>query len=227
MNNDSILICKEGLTEMKFPNPDRMLQLGIVPALTNFIKIRFPEASASLWQRDAKREYRKILDASLDRSKEKPCGAYARVIFDVAALLIAFHVAAPKEITVTEEDFDSFIDVALKTPIVGMYFDAHSPFEEQHTHEFAEYLSHDKSRSSGSWEGELSALGDSSTQSDALLCAVSHCGLLDMCVANKRYYLLKYLCKLEGSFAACGCKASTTSRFAWGDAACEIKLERA
>lgn len=211
---------------MKFRPTDRMLQLGVTPALTTYVKESFPGVSASLWQRNAKAAHRRILEAADEVPGD---GAFARqghLIVSLAALLVGFHVAAPQEADFDEAAFARMVDVALATPIFAMLFAGGRPFSDEGTRELEALLAAGcESTAAGLWAGSLSLEGSPGEPGgQALLCTVSRCGLVQLCVREKRLYLLKHLCRIEDAQAAlCGCSLARTSCLACGGRHCEIR----
>lgn len=212
---------------MKFTPGDRMLELGVVPALTNHVKEAYPEASASLWQRDAKRTHRRIVDTCRCAPEDGPFSRQGHALVSLAALLLGFHVAAPEGTEVDAEAFGRMVDVALATPIVQMTFASAQActFSEEGRRELSSLLQAPSGGvEPGVWHGTLSLEGEAGQPGCVLACTVSRCGLMDMCVCEKRFFLLERLCVLEKALAAAnGLDLTCTSCVARGDRICELR----
>lgn len=210
---------------MKFRPSDRMLQLGVVPALTAFVRREHPGASPSIWQRDAKAAHRRMVAACEEAPGDGPFARQAHAAVSLAALLLGFHEAAPAGTEVGEGEFSRMVDAALATPIVHMAFAGADPFSEAGTRELAALLETCPGAGKGGvWAGTLRVEGDAAAGSQALACTVAHCGLMPLAVQEKRYYLLKYLCKIEAvQAAAWGARLERAACIAQGDPRCELR----
>lgn len=214
---------------MKFRPTDRMLQLGVVPALTNHIKRAYPEASASLWQRDAKAAHRRILEPMPDVPGDGPFARQLHGFVSLAALLLAFHESAPDGTKVDDAGFGTLVDLALVTPIVRMTFAAPSPFSEEGIRELEQIVEAQRSSAHpAAWSAALALSGDSGSNDQSLVFSVARCGLLAMCVREKRFYLLGQLCRIEGALAASGgVRLVCDDCLARGDQRCTIRCAKA
>ena len=214
---------------MKFRPTDRMLQLGVTPVLTTFVRDAYPGVSASLWQRNAKTAHRRIVEGADEIPGE---GAFARqghLFVSLAALLVAFHVAAPEEVELDEATFARMVDAALATPIFAMLFAGARPFSDEGVRELTELLAAGSAlASAGLWAGGLRLEGDPGEGGgQTLACTVARCGLVSLCVREKRLYLLKHLCRIEDAVAALGgCSLERASCAACGAQRCEILCTR-
>lgn len=213
---------------MKFSPNDRMLQLGVVPAVTAIIKRAYPDASASLWQREAKRAHRRIVDGCVCAPGEGPCARQGHTVLSLAALLVGFHASAPEGIDVSLATFDEMVDAALCTPIVQMAFAGAKarPFSEEGIRELASLLGGPGSSTEpGVWWGSLRIeAGTADTGGQALVCTVKRCGLMGMCVHEKRFFLLSHLCRIEEALAASnGLVLTCGPCIAHGESSCELR----
>lgn len=204
---------------------ERMAQHGIVPALTEHLKRAYPDVSASLWQRRAKTEYKRIV-AALDEPLGD--GVYARqqrMVRAVAALLLAFHEGAPQDVDLDEGAFSKMVDVALATPVVHMAFSGFDPFSDEGTRAVeAQLAAGREAEGPDCWAGTLRVAGDQVAEraSEFVIC-MERCGLLQMCVREKRLYLLKHLCRIEAvQAAAWGGILSFGACIADGGRCCEL-----
>ena len=206
-----------------------MLQLGVTPVLTTFVREAYPGVSASLWQRNAKTAHRRIVEAAEELPGE---GAFARqghLFVSLAALLVAFHVVAPEEVDLDEATFVRMVDTALATPIFAMLFAGARPFSDEGVRELDGLLGFGAaSANPGLWAGSLRLQGDPGEGGgQALSCTVTRCGLKNLCVREKRLYLLKHLCRIENAIAAlAGCSLERASCAACGAQSCEIRCTR-
>ena len=210
---------------MKFTVQDRLLQLGVVPALAAVAKAAHPEASISLWQRDAKDAHRHLVGLTAVAPGTGPFARQGRALVSLSALLLGFHMAAPAPLEPDEALFGQLVEAALSTPIVTMGFAGASPFCETGSRELQDLLSAgDQDARPGLYAGTLRA---DDAQGGSLICTVCRCGLASLCVQAKRWYLLKYLCALEGTQAQCaGAVLRATERIATGAPACELWCSR-
>lgn len=213
---------------MKFSPVDRMMQLGVVPALTRHVREEFPQASASLWQRAAKAEHRRMVRGCAEPAGDGPFARQAHAAVSLAVLLLAFHESAPEGCEVDVASFGRMVDIALATPIVHMSFSAGDPFAETSTRELERLIAtHGMPAAPGRWCGRLRLEGGSAAGDQAIACTVERCGLLPLAVQEKRFYLLEKLCKIEAvQAAACGARLSCASCIAKGDPQCELRCTR-
>lgn len=214
---------------MRFRPSDRMLQLGVVPQLTAYVRQEYPQASASLWQRGAKAAHRRILARASEIEGDGPFAKQARTVVSLASLLLAFHESATEGVEVDEASFARMVDAALGTPIAHMLFAGADPFSEAGTRELAGLLQAGaSSQDTLQWAGTL-RLEDAPGQGGGrvLVAEVARCGLLRLCVMEQRLYLLKHLCKIEGlQAAACGARLSCDACLACGDRTCVLRCTR-
>ncbi len=210
---------------MKFRPSDRMLQLGVVPTLTSFVRTEYPEASPSLWQRDAKNAHRRMVAACEETAGDGPFARQTHATVSLAGLLLGFHEAAPEGVEVSGEAFARMVDAALATPIVHMTFAGARPFSEAGIRELEGLLARAPSPGkAGVWSGTLRVEGDEAAGSQVLACTVAHCGLMPLAVQEKRFYLLGHLCKIEAvQAAACGARLERSACLACGAPACELR----
>ena len=212
---------------MKFRPTDRMLQLGVAPTLTTYVKEAYPGTSASLWQRNAKNAHRRIVLAAPEVPGEGTFARQGHLVVSLAALLVGFHAAAPEGVTVDDATFSHMVDLALHTPIFSMLFAGGQPFSDEGTREMGELLAVGQaSGERGLWAGSLRLEGDPGN-GQRLVANVTRCGLMQLCVAEKRLYLLKHLCRIEEAQAACcGVELERTSCIGCADRVCELRCTR-
>jgi len=210
---------------MKFRPTDRMLQLGVTPTLTNFVKEAYPGTSASLWQRNAKAAHRRALEAADEIPGDGPFARQAHLFVSLAALLLGFHSCAPQEVDFDEATFGRMVDAALATPIFAMLFGGAQPFSDDGVRELYDLLAAGAaSAARGQWAGALAREGG---PDGALAFDVARCGLMQLCVQEKRLYLLKYLCRVEDAAAAlAGCSLVRDACIACGSQRCAIRCTR-
>ena len=214
---------------MKFSPADRMIQLGVVPTLTRYVKGEYPQVSASIWQRAAKASHHRIVQSCAEPATEGPFARQAHAAVSLAALLVAFHESAPEGVEIDAASFGTMVDLALATPIVHMSFAVGDPFAESSTRELERLIATQGEPSApGRWCGRLRLEGDGPAGDQALVCTVERCGLLPLTVQEKRFYLLEKLCKIEAvQAAACGARLSCPACIAKGDPCCELRCTRA
>lgn len=213
---------------MRFSPSDRMLQLGIVPAVTSWIKESFPSSSASVWQRGAKSEHRRIVAAVQDVAADGVLARQGHAVLSLAALLIGFYKAAPDDVVFGAADFDRMVDVCLATAIVCMTFAGAEPLSDAGIRELERLLEPGRSRGTETyWEGNLRLEGEPKTPGQTLVCSVTRCGLRSLCIREKCLFLLRHLCKIEAAQARFnGCRLSVAACMAGGSPACELRLAR-
>ncbi len=214
---------------MKFSGTDKMLQLGVVPTLAGLIEERYPNVSASVWQRKAKTIQRDLMDGIAEPEGDSVFAQELHAMLGLAALLLAFDMAAPAGIEPTGEDFDRMVKTTLSAPIVQMTFGTGGDlFSEAGIREITQFLKRDASAvRPGSWRGELRREGDAGSPGEALVCTLTQCGLAQLCLLAERPYLLKYLCPLEiYVLESNDVLVHATCGIATGSSCCELRCVR-
>lgn len=213
---------------MKFRPQDRMLQLGVVPPVTGFLKREFPGASPSLWQSRAKASHRQALARVPDFEGQGPVAKRARLAISLAALLLGFDKAAPEGLPSWPEAFAGAERAALGAPIVAMLAAGPDPLSDEGVRELSGLFEAGAAGAPGPWAGAVRLEGGAPGERPALACSVASCAIARMCAAENRPRLAPSLCSVEAALAAsCGARVERSSCLADGARSCELLFRRA